>query len=179
MAEIRKGGFPSLPAGTQEGGKQQDALTPQLTPVEQNFWQQIITRSGAPEPVEDPLYYPIQALTRTEDFIQNGRRGPDGRLRHEEERAQITPLLGSIQRIKTAYQVLVHPRLDDYHRGLIEDDLDRDRSWHERDKVTLSDKEAMILTVLTETVNIPSDPVRRTYLYADAAYSPEKGPLKK
>lgn len=179
MAESERGGITPPPTRRQEAGKQQDAPIPRLTPVEQNFWQNIITRSGDPGPVEDPLFYPVQTLARAENFILNGTRGPDGRLRHEEERAQITPFLESIRRIKTAYQILAHPYLDYLHRGLTEEYTARDRSWHERDRVTLSDKEAMILTAITETVGIPSDPARRTYLHADVAYSPEEGPLKK
>jgi hypothetical protein len=110
---------------------------------------------------EEPAYWPVRVMVEL-DYLTCGDTS-DSRLTQ-----QWAPFRQSMLRVKRAYEVLAYPHVkDDGHRYAMRSDLYRDYDHNDRDHIILEDAELTILKKLAVSADIPFDPQRRAYNYAD------------
>jgi hypothetical protein len=73
----------------------------------------------------------------------------------------------TIQKVRLAYEILAYPQCTKLNRWDIEDDLEHDRAWHDRNSVELNDTETSLVGTLAQIAEIPFDPKKRKYEYVE------------
>lgn len=114
------------------------------------FWSELIKRSGMVPESEDPAFWPAQMLLEFRDFIQNRDQIPNQRKRAYME--QLAPIEETIRRVEIAYKIIAYPHVQ--RRGLqqyIGMFLETDRQTYGRDQIELTDSELAIVQQLCET----------------------------
>jgi hypothetical protein len=125
------------------------------------------------------IYWPIKLMSELEFDLQM-KAYREGRI----QRGEKSPEKKSIEKVRMAYEIIAYPQLDQdapgFHGDLgnrISDALEHpgiDTEEHpNRAPIALNDAEVRTLSRLTQAMELPFDPDKHTYRYADLASAQE------
>lgn len=163
------------------------------------FWEHFIERANISPPGEDPAYWPTKMFLEFNDLLLNREY-----IRDKEKRAfaeKLAALQETINNVDAAYKITAYLQCKQPHlQKSIAFSLELDREGHGRDQVTLTDAEMEILRRLCKTPRyaltidetrrnkepvamplpqIPFNPEKRVYRYAEVPIAPDMNPLGK
>jgi hypothetical protein len=134
---------------------------------------------------EDPAFWPIPLLNEINYYIVNkeyltNSSGPGiWGVPPAEIAERYAPMKETIQRVKTAYEIIAYPHCKDRGRqDNIKSELERDQQSFDRHSVELNEEELGMLRKLAAARGLPCDSEKRVYEYSEViGSSPSAKPL--
>jgi len=135
--------------------------------------QGVFDKLRATRPGEDPTYRPIQLMSQLQyDLAMKAYR--EGHLQLGEK----LPWEKSLEKVRMAYEILAYPHFEhpdiqlevkDTIRDALEHPGVRTEEFPHRAPIALNDEEMGTLSKLTQAMELPFDPDKRVYRYAELA----------
>ena len=133
----------------------------------------VFDKLSAPQEGWEPTYWPIQLMSQMEHDLQM-KAFRERRIKLGET----APETKSIEKVRMAYEIIAYPHLENPDLKLELNDTIRDALEHpgvrpeefpHRAPVALNDAEARTLSKLTQAMELPFDPEKRVYRFAELA----------